>query len=64
MEKRALYKHITNKGVELAKYFLTIAAVCFLAIKSPDQTTHLVNMMAAFVLGGSAASRFDIFHRL
>ncbi len=46
-------KYRLDKLVGFAKFCLALGTLCFLAFKTPGQTSQIVSVAAAFILGGS-----------
>lgn len=46
-------KYKLNKISELIKFCFSLALICFLIIKAPNQATQVVGTAGAFILGGS-----------
>jgi hypothetical protein len=49
-------KYLINKLFGLIKFCFSLGLLAFLVIKAPDQSSQVVNLVAAFLLGGSKLS--------
>lgn len=46
-------KYLIDKTSKLIKFCFVIALLCLIIIKAPNETSRIIEMAGAFILGGS-----------
>jgi len=52
MRNKDFRTHVVDKSAELLKFCIALGLICFLTTKAPDQIQQVINLAAAFILGG------------